>query len=76
MAATTLCTYVYYAEKQQQAYFRYHFLSCLKLIAASAPALQPIKEIDQHAIVIFAIKKKKKKPYNINTYNPHALMLR
>lgn len=79
MAATTLCTYVYYAEKQQQAYFLYHFLSCLKLIAASAPALQPIKEeIDQHAIVIFAIKKYKKKKnnhYNINTYDPHALML-
>lgn len=70
MAATTLCTYVYYAEKQQQAYFRYHFLSCLKLIAASAPALQPIKEIDQHAIVIFAIKKKKKNHITLTRTTP------
>jgi hypothetical protein len=41
MAATTLCIYVYYEEKQQQAFFDDCFPSCLKSTQASVPGLLP-----------------------------------
>lgn len=41
MASPTLCSYLYYEEKQQQAFFDDCYPSCLKSTKASVPVLLP-----------------------------------